>query len=232
MKKLAYILFSVALLSVSALTASAQGQNRAVSGFNAIASAGSFNVYVKMDGNESVKVEANSDVIDDIETVVEGNTLKIRVKDGWRRNHRDFGRVNVYVEAKSLNALTNSGSGSIKVEGTINANGFKAILSGSGDISTGVKSDEVHAVISGSGSISLWGSTNEANFVISGSGEISAKKLKTGSSTAMITGSGNVYVDADKSVSAHITGSGSLIYSGNASVTDSRYTGSGRVTKE
>jgi hypothetical protein len=135
------------------------------------------------------------------------------------------------VEARSLNALTNSGSGSIKVEGTIAGN-FKATLSGSGDISAGVKSDELHAVISGSGSIKLWGTAGTANFVISGSGEIDGKKLKTNSSMAMITGSGNVYVAADRTVSAHITGSGSLIYSGNANVTDSHYTGSGRVSKD
>jgi hypothetical protein len=231
MKKLAYILFSAALLSVGAISASAQSQTRSVSGFSAITSSGSFDVFVKMDGNESVKVEANSDVINDIETVVEGGTLKIRTKDNWESRHRDIGRVNVYVEAKSLNALYNSGSGAIKVEGTINAGNFKAILSGSGDISTGVKSDDLHAVISGSGAIKLWGSTGQASFTITGSGEIDGKKLKTSSSSAMITGSGDVYVDADKSVSAHITGSGSLIYSGNASIVDSHYTGSGRVSK-
>lgn len=232
MKKLAYILFSVVLLSASTINASAQGQSRPVSNFNAITSSGSFNVFVKMDGNESVRVEANSDVINDIETVVEGGTLKIGAKDNWQSRHRDFGRVNVYVEAKSLNALTNSGSGTIKVEGNINAGNFKATLSGSGDIGTGVKSDELRAVISGSGSIRLWGSTGAANFVITGSGEIDGKKLKTGSSSAVITGSGNVYVAADKSVSAHITGSGSLIYSGSANIVDSHYTGSGRVSKD
>jgi hypothetical protein len=232
MKKFAYILFSVALLSISAIDASAQGQSRPVSNFTAITSSGSFNVFVKMDGNESVRVEANADVINDIETVVEGSTLRIGVKDNWQSRHRDFGRVNIYVEAKSLSALTNSGSGAIKVDGNISAGNFKATLSGSGDISTGVKSDELRAVISGSGSIKLWGGTSTANFVITGSGEIDGKKLKTGSSSAVITGSGNVYVAADRTVSAHITGSGSLIYSGSANVTDSHYTGSGRVSKD
>ena len=230
MKKLSYIILTLALFTMSAGSVSAQGQSRSVSGFSSIASSGSFNVYVKMDGNESVKVDADEDIINDIETVVDGSTLKIRFKDREYR-HRDIKKANIYVEAKSLNALVNSGSGSIKVEGTISAGSFKAMLSGSGNISTAVKSDEVHAVISGSGSITLSGNTGEANLVISGSGEIEGKRLKTGSSSAVITGSGNVYVDAEKSVSAHITGSGSLIYSGSASVTDSRYTGSGRVTK-
>ncbi len=229
MKRLVFILLSAALLSGAAINASAQ-ESRSVSGFNAVASAGPFNVHIKMDGNESVKVDADADVISDIETVVEGNTLKIRFKDHeWR--HRNIHKAEIYVEAKSLNSLLNSGSGSVQVDGTISAGDFKAVLSGSGNISTVVKAESLHAVISGSGSIKLSGSTGEADMVVTGSGEIEGKGLKAESIVATITGSGNIYVEAEKSVIGRITGSGSVIYSGNASVT-SHTTGSGRVTKE
>jgi hypothetical protein len=231
MKRFTFNLLAVVLLSVAAINASAQGQSRQVSGFNAVASAGPFNVHIKLDGNESVKVDADADIINDIETVVEGNTLNIRFKDHHNR-HNDVHKAEVYVEARSLNELTNSGSGSVKVDGTISAGNFKAILSGSGNISTSVKAEDIHAVISGSGSIKLSGSTSNANLIVTGSGEIEAKGLKTSSVTAVITGSGNVYIEAEKSVSAHITGSGSVVYSGNASIINSRYTGSGRVSKE
>jgi hypothetical protein len=229
MKRLVFILFAVALVSAATINASAQ-ESRQVSGFTAVASAGPFNVHIKMDGNESVKVDADADIINDIETVVEGSTLKIRFKDHeWR--HHNIHKAEVYVEAKSLNSLTNSGSGSIQVDGTISAGDFKAVLSGSGNISTAVKAENVHSVISGSGSIKLSGSTGEGDFVVTGSGEIEGKDLKASSVVATITGSGNIYVEADKSVVGRITGSGSVIYSGNASVT-SHTTGSGRVTKE
>jgi hypothetical protein len=231
MKRLSYLILSAAIFSLVTIKASAQRQTRSVSGFNSIASAGPFNVYVKLDGNESVKVEADADVINDIETVVEDNTLKIRFKDREYRHH-NIHKAEVYVEAKSLNALLNSGSGGIKVDGVINTESFKAVLSGSGNISTSVKSGNLHAVISGSGSIKLSGNAEDANFVITGSGEISGKDLKTSAVIATITGSGNIYVEAEKSVTAHITGSGSVIYSGNANEMNSRYTGSGRVSKE
>src|SRR5581483_15242 len=202
MKRLTYFILSAALISVTAAKVSAQGQSRQASGFNAVASAGPFNVHIRLDGNESVKVDADADIVNDIETVVENNTLKIRFKDReWR--HHDIHKAEIYVEAKSLDALTNSGSGSVKVDGTIDARSFKATLSGSGNISTSVKAEDIHAVISGSGSISLSGSAGEANFVVTGSGEIAGKKLKANSATAVITGSGNVYVNADKSISAH-----------------------------
>ena len=232
MKKLAFTLLSAALFAVLSINASAQGQSRSVSGFNAVASSGSFNVYIKMGGNESVRVDADADVISYIETVVEDNTLKIRFKDR-ENHHHNIHKADVYVEAKSLNALTNSGSGSIKVDGVISTSGdFKATLSGSGNISTAVKSDELHSTISGSGSIKLSGNTGDANFVISGSGEIQGKGLKTSSVTAAISGSGNIYVEAEKRVTARISGSGSVIYTGNADEMNSKYSGSGRVTKD
>jgi hypothetical protein len=234
MKRLSFTLLSIMLFSVTALNALAQEssmQTREVSGFNAIASAGPFDVHIKLDGTESVKVDADANIINDIETVVENNTLKIKFKDREYRHYKNIHKAEVYISAKSLNALTNSGSGSMKVDGMINTDNFKAVLTGSGSISTSVKSDGLHAVISGSGSIKLTGSTGDADIMISGSGQINGKDLKTGSAQVVITGSGDVYLTADKSLTAHITGSGNVVYSGNASVVNSRYTGSGRVTK-
>ncbi|MGN6638540.1 MAG: GIN domain-containing protein, partial [Mucilaginibacter sp.] len=165
MKKLIFALLSTALFAVIAINASAQGQSRSVSGFHAVASAGPFNVHIKIDGRESVRVDADADVINDIETVVEGNTLKIRFKDRENRHH-DIHKAEIYVEARSLDELTNSGSGTIKVDGMINADDFKAVLSGSGNISTSVKSSSLHAVISGSGSMNLTGSSGDADLVV------------------------------------------------------------------
>src|ERR1700754_1047972 len=166
MKRLSFTLLSIMLLSLAVISASAQ-ETRQVSGFDAAASAGSFNVYIKMGGTESVKVDADASIISEIETVVEGHTLKIRFKDREGRHNHNYRKADVYVTAKSLNSLPNSGSGSMKVDGTISTDDFKVVLSGSGDISTAVKSDALHAVISGSGSIKLSGSTGDGNFRIS-----------------------------------------------------------------
>ena len=208
-------------------------QNRSVSGFTAIASSGAFHVYVKIDGTESVKVSADAAIIDKIETVVEGNTLKIRYKRHWHWTDHNNQKADIYVSAKSLSSLVNSGSGSIKVDGAINASNFKVVLSGSGSISTGtVKASKIDGDISGSGSINLaGGSATDAHIAISGSGSFDAKGLKTESTKVSISGSGNVYIGAEKDLSASLIGSGSVRYTGNATVHTSKL-GSGSVTKE
>lgn len=236
MKRLAFTFLSVALLLTATIKASPQDsstQSRQVSGFTAVASGGPFNVHIKMDGMESVKVEADDNIVNEIETVVEGSTLKIRFKDrNWSNRYNHIHKAEIYVSAKALTGLVNSGSGHMEVEGTITTSGeFKAVLSGSGSIRTSVKSGNVNAVISGSGSIKIGGNTGDAELTISGSGQIEGKDLKAESVKATITGSGNVYITAEKSVSGHITGSGSVLYSGSASVVDTRTIGSGRVSK-
>ena len=231
MKRISYTI--VALLMVGAtLKSSAQSsESRQVSGFDAIASAGPFDVHVNINGTESLKIEASSSILNEIETVVESGKLEIKFKHHYNWNHDHVGKIDVYVTAKALSSLVNSGSGSIKVEGVVKGENVDVVLSGSGNIQSAVKAGNLHATISGSGDIELRGSADEAKVTISGSGEMKGRELKTNSASATIAGSGSAYFSADKTVSAHIVGSGNVVYSGNATITESHTIGSGSVSK-
>jgi len=233
MKRITHTLLAVMVLFTAALTASAQSEeSRPVSGFNRIASGGPFDVHVKIDGTESLKISAPADIRKLIETVVEDGTLKIKFRDHLHNGEGDTeGPIDIYVTAKSLSSLSNAGSGSIKVDGTVSGSNVSVIVSGSGNIESSVKSGNLHATISGSGSIHLDGSTDEAKVMISGSGEMNSRNLKTNDASVTITGSGNAYFTAEKTVSARIVGSGNVIYSGNATITESKTIGSGGVSK-
>jgi len=232
MKRISLILLAAVLTITATLKASAQNeQTRQVSGFDGIVLSGSFNVHVKIDGTESLKIVADDNIINDIQTVVEDGKLRIGFKKSISWN-RHVGKVDVYVTAKSLSSLSDSGSGTIKVDGDLTGRDVTVHISGSGNITTGVKSETILAHISGSGSTNLNGTSQDATIEISGSGEVKAKELKTGTLKVHLSGSGNAHVNADKTLSAHISGSGSLIYSGSASVTDIHTSGSGRIKKE
>jgi len=231
-------LFTVALMVVGAANfvfgQAVTDQTRNVSGFTTIASSGSFHVHVKLDGTESLKISGDNDVINDIETIVEDGTLKIRYKDdhkwNWNGDNHRNNKVEVYVSAKTLSSLINGGSGSIQVENIINAPKFKAVLSGSGSITSIIKTANLDVVISGSGSIHLTGDADDASVSVSGSGSVDAKDLKTQSASVSVSGSGNVHINAEKQLSSVISGSGSVKYTGNASVSSVKH-GSGSVYK-
>lgn len=231
MKKLSFSLMAVLLLTVSmAFNTSAQTVTRNVSGYTGISCGGPFNVFIKIDGTESIKLDVDANVVNDIKTEVENGVLKVEFKDHWR-NHRNIKRANIYITAKTLKYLGNSGSGNATVDGVMSAQNAKVALSGSGNIKTAVKSNTLDLSISGSGSIDIKGSTSMADVHIAGSGEVNGKDLKTETVEARISGSGSINIIADKTVSASISGSGSVLYSGNATTGSTHYAGSGRVSK-
>lgn len=234
MRRIVYSIFAVILLSATTLTVSAQSEEtRQVSGFNSIASGGPFDVHIKIDGTESLKISGKAEAISQIETKVDDGRLQIRWKDHWKNHSEDhFGKIDIYVTARSLSAVSNAGSGTMTIDGTVSGNHVNIALSGSGSISGAVKAGELHAAISGSGSIHLDGQADEAEVNISGSGSLNGKQLRTNTARVHIAGSGNAYLVADKSISGHIAGSGDVIYSGNATEEDVKTAGSGRIRKE
>ena len=234
MKKFAYTLLAVIIVfTAAAFPASAQSvESRSVSGFNSIAVAGPFTVRVKIDGTESLRISNKPDVIKFIETVVEDGILKIRFKDNLENGQGESDRpIEIYVTAKSLSSLTNTGSGSVKVDGSITGSNVSVVINGAGKIEASVQSGNLLVIISGAGRMQLSGAVDKAKVAINGAGEMNGRDLKTKDASVSISGSANVYFAAEKTVSANIIGSGSVLYSGNATVTDKNIIGSGGVSK-
>jgi hypothetical protein len=224
----------LALITITVLAGKTLAQSevtRQVSGFHGISSGGSFAVHVKIDGTESLKIHGDPDIIKEIETEVENGILKIDFPHGWSWHNHTNGRIDIYVTAKSLSSLALGGSGSIDVEGTVKGEKARVSLGGSGSISSDVESASLHISVAGSGSIRLRGTATRTDISVAGSGNLNAEQLKADDAEIGIAGSGNVHLDVEKTLSAHIAGSGSVHYSGNATVTNVSSAGSGRVTK-
>lgn len=234
MKKFAYTLLTVIIVfTATALPALAQStESRQVAGFNCIALAGPFTVHVKIDGTESLKISSNPNIIKLIETVVEDSTLKIRFKDNLENGQGDSDHpIEIYVTAKSLSSLANTGSGSVDVDGNVTGSDVSIVLNGAGSIQSSVKSSNLKVIMSGAGRVYLSGTVDKAKVLINGAGDMNSRDLKTQDAAVIISGSANVHFSADKTVSANIVGSGSVLYSGNATVTDSHIIGAGGVSR-
>ncbi|MEJ7779516.1 MAG: head GIN domain-containing protein [Daejeonella sp.] len=205
-------------------------ETRNVSGFSGISSVGSYNVFITMGNTESLRIEGDPEQISEIQTVVEDGTLKIRNKQrtgGWKNYN---GKVNIYVNAKSLKSIVLSGSGDIKVSGTVKSPDVSTVLSGSGSISLTMDATNYSATISGSGEIDAKGKAENAKIAVNGSGDFEGNDLRTSISSARMSGSGDICIQADKALDAAMSGSGNIRYGGNASVKSSKI-GSGNISK-
>lgn len=206
-------------------------ETRKVSGFSGITSSGSYNVFITMGNTESLRLEGNTEVISQIETIVDNGVLKIRNKKQMKlRNWNNGGKVSIYINAKTLNSIILNGSGDIEVSGLVKTKQLSNTISGSGSISLGIDAKDYAATISGSGKIRVKGKAENAKITVSGSGDFEGKSLHIRNASAKVSGSGDISLAADKNLEAVMSGSGNIRYSGNANVKSTK-SGSGNISK-
>lgn len=213
--------------------------------FNYVENQGSFDVYIIQDTISFVEIQAESNLIPHIRTIVHGNTLEIDTRENLGNNYS----MNVIVHTPVIDGVALSGSGLIDVDnietgtfeavlsgsgviyGDVSSVNFYTSLSGSGEIDFFVDTDVSKAIISGSGDIKLNGISNYADYKISGSGNIDAFGLPVNECTAKISGSGNIYTTVSDLLNITISGSGNLYYRGDPSI-NSNISGSGLIISQ
>lgn len=201
-------------------------KNLNVSDFKGFGLAISGNVYVQQGSKQSVTVEGQQNIIDNIVTVVENGYWKIR----FDKNVHHLEKLNIYITVPTLDAVNLSGSGDIKGQNTFKDLGnLQVHLSGSGNINLSLEGQKVDTKVSGSGDIALSGKATAINIAISGSGDIYAKDLAVDSAQVQISGSGDANVNAKNDLSVRVSGSGDVFYRGRPRL-NSKVSGSGEVS--
>lgn len=199
--------------------------------YTAVSSSGSWDVMIAYGESSQIQVEADENLLPYIETKLEQGRLEIRSKKG--ANIRSGNKITVYVSVTRLTGISLSGSGNIIGEGKFSNDGSTEFrVSGSGNVKLALHSiRKAELGISGSGNIRLSGTASEVDVRISGSGNADCSNLISDNASASISGSGNVKLNANTSLDAHISGSGTIIYRGAASDIRKHVNGSGKVVK-
>jgi Putative auto-transporter adhesin, head GIN domain len=185
-------------------------ESRTISGsFKEIRVEGSMNVSVKQ--GDSVKVTAKdyANILPYLDIRVVGNALVISYENNaWISN--SAGEVTVVLP--TLTSAELIGSGDISTVGNFNFSDLSLILSGSGD---------------------CWfsGTCKNMNTKLIGSGNISAYNLTAETITARLSGSGDMELNATKTLDATLSGSGDIIYKGSPATVTKSISGSGSVRK-
>jgi len=186
------------------------------------------NVYFTQGDVQSVKVEAEDNIIAHITTEVKNMKLVIDTDGKDFDSHQP---INVYVTVKELCLLEVEGSGKMIGKSHINCDNMTFSVAGSGDIYADVRSLTMKVSISGSGSLDLGGTSTSMDIKIAGSGKVSAKNLQAINTTVSITGSGSSTINTKEELNVTITGSGDVNYVGEPSKLHTNITGSGSVSK-
>ncbi len=206
----------------------AESEFRYSSTFEKVKSSGEFDVHITSGDEFEVMVNAESNLLQYIDTRVVGNSLVIDVRGFY--NLRNRLPMEVYITTPNLEGIKQSGSGNITTD-YFYSDRFDIDISGSGRIQTGVECEDLEINVSGSGQVQISGTADFADLKVSGSGKIYACELEATNCSAKISGSGDICIYVDNFLDATISGSGTVFYRGNPSI-ESHISGSGKIIPE
>jgi len=234
MKKLSSLLnvaitFVLTFLFINC-TSAQQREIRKVSGFTGISLSISADIFLSQATDFKVEIEAEQDYLKEIETVVDGDILKIKTDSHFNFDIRDK-KVKIYISMPAIKSVSISGSGDILAQTAIKAEDLKVKISGSGNVKVeNLSVKNLDMGISGTGDITLAGTVvaESASYSISGSGDINNENLQCKKVEIHVSGSGNVRVWAVDELNAKVSGSGDVYYKGRP-IVDANTSGSGGI---
>ena len=252
MKKilLPVLLVVVALTMISCSTCSDSGfkfsytssdemevSTRDIRGFEKIEVIGSPTVFYTQADSFSVRVKGPKDLVPNIITEVNGNTLSIRNKGKIGIVNVDFGRkkgLSVYVTSPDLTGVVLSGSGDFISERTVDTDVINIQLKGSGDIKfADVVCDRCDAELVGSGDLDVEHlDTRETSATLIGSGDLDIRQMNAANTQLQLRGSGDIdveFLSGCGSVTAELQGSGDISLKGRVKHFEMRKRGSGDI---
>lgn len=206
-------------------------ETRTTSDYDAIKVSGSFDVDLVAGKEGKITIKGEQNLLAAIKVEVENNTLKVYIEKGSNLRPSLGKKIEVTIPFESISELSLAGSGDIQSKDPIKSDKFLAKLSGSGNFNLALNSSNLELNLSGSGNVHLKGSANNFTTKLSGSGDIDAANLKSNNVDVNVSGSGNSRVNCNGSLTARVSGSGDIKYSGNPEKRDVKVSGSGNISK-
>lgn len=220
---------------------------RAVSGVTGVELAAIGHLTIEVGDTESLRIEAQEDLIEYLETEVRNGRLTIGTRDNV--NLRSARPVNYYLTVTGLDTIAISSSGDIKAPdlraerfsvaisssgnldmGDLRAGTLTVEISSSGDVTMGVlNADTLEVNISSTGDLDIAGGEVKGQKVtISSSGKYTAQDLASDEADVRLNSNGSATLWVRNDLKARLSSSGDLRYRGNPTV-DATTSSSGDV---
>jgi hypothetical protein len=224
-------------------------ETREVSGITGVNLATSGNLFIELGDTESLRIEAEDNLMEYHETEVLGGILRIRIREEVSLNRTQ--PVNYYLTVTGLDTIRISSSGDIEAPdlqaerfsidisssgdldmGDLEADRLSVDINSSGDVRMGeLQADRIEVDIDSSGNLEIaGGSVERQDISIGSSGNYTAPDLESVTAEVRSNSSGTVTIRVRDRLTANLNGSGDVRYYGNPTV-DSMTNSSGDVER-
>ena len=202
-------------------------EEREIVPFNQIVLEGVFNVYLIQKEKESIRVEADENILPFIITEVENNILTIKLKDDSKITKMK--KINVYITLADIIKIETKGVGLLNCMGKLNLKTVEVQLKGVGATKLNLDCDTLNVKSELVGSLTLSGSAKKFNVKHKGIGSFEAFDFKAEKVNLESDGIGKAEVFASKVLIIDAKGLGGVVYKGNPAIKDIKNEGVGVV---
>jgi hypothetical protein len=183
-------------------------EDRQLSGFTSVTLQGAGRLEIDQTGSDSVTITADDNLMQYIETRVQGSELIISNSEGIAFS--DISELVYHVTVETIDRLELEGAGDIVV--------------------TNLDGEEWQTILDGGGNITVSGKVTRQEVEINGLGAYNAENLECEEATVQQDGAGSVVVWVSEKLDVTINGVGSVEYIGDPEVTQT-VNGLGTITK-
>ncbi len=233
--------FSIILLLLFCLSAPSclqaqrgplSSQTREVSNFQAVQVSHGIDLFLTDASDYRLKVEASDDLLDEIETFVENNTLVIRLRKNKSWNWRNR-RTIAYVSLANnpLQSIYASGGSDVEGKTTLRSEQLEIKASGGSDVELNLEVKDLNCKTSGGSDLKLAGKATSVSLTASGGSDIEASDLETATCTLQVAGGSDANVYVKKELRAQARGASDISYRGNPRVVEANSSGSSDITR-
>jgi hypothetical protein len=194
-------------------------QTRDVCCFNSVRVSGAFEVFLRMGEKSSVTVVADEDIIDDINTKVDGDVLEVDFDSDWWNWGKKSNDAKIYITLSSVESLEFSGACEVKGKNSLRGNTIDVECSGASELNLEFDCDQLNLDLSGASELTLRGKSRKVNLESSGASEINAADLQAKSMNMDVSGASSASVNVSDDLNIEASGASEVRYKGSPNIT-------------
>jgi hypothetical protein len=231
MKPFLSILFLAFSLSSCLIGVSGNGDvkevERQVAPFNEVEASGMLEIIL-LQGETRLKIIADENLHELIETEVRGNRLMIRTT----KNIREYKKLEIYISSAEFEKIEVSGAVSIRSNGTLRGDDLELESSGAADVKISLDYDDLSCELSGASELELKGAARTVSISSSGASDLKLFELAVRNMRLDLSGASEARINVSHELSVEASGASEIRYKGSPKITKTELSGASSINPE
>jgi hypothetical protein len=202
-------------------------ESRKITAVNRIDASGMFQLTL-IQGEPSLKIIADENLLELIETNIKGDRLIISSK----KNIRQAKHLEIVISSPEFKRLQLSGAVSIHSKETLRGDGLRLETSGAAEVDLALDYDELRCELSGASEIKLRGVARSVRVSSSGATDLRLFELDVRNMRLNLSGASEARINVSKELSVEASGASEIRYKGNPKITKTELSGASSINPE